>query len=170
MEPVPPFRRGPSGEIELPQGAVFLLLAVGIAFVLIGVYLALGFLRIVPVNDEFGKPVSSSITLIACACFLVVGGTFTWGRRSVTFDLARQTVTRQYSLAVPIRRVQRRISEFDAVIVVFWKGNTDTPDRYSVQLRATVGKNFKICSSTDQGQSRRHAAFLASALHLPLAE
>ena len=147
-----------------------LLLVVGIPFLLIGSYLALGALGAAPVKDEFGKAVPIVVTLTACVFFLVVGGVFTFGRRSVTFDLDRQTVARRYCLFVPIRSVERRISEFDAVTVVFWKGNTDTPDRYSVQLRAIGGKNFKICSSTDQGRSRRQAGFLAGALHLPLAE
>jgi len=146
------------------------LLAVGIPFFLVGVYLALGTLGLVPVKDEFGKPLSTTTTLIMCVSFLLIGGVFTFGRRAVTFDLARQTVTCHYSVGVSIRTVERRISEFDAVVVVFWKGDTESPDRYSVQLRAIGGKNFKVCSSTNPGQSQRQAAFLASALHLPVVE
>ena len=149
---------------------MWLLLIVGVPFLLIGVYLAVGALGLVPVKDEFGKAVPTIVTVIACVFFLLVGGVFTFGRRSVTFDLARQTVVRRYSLFAPILSVERRIADFDAVIIVFWKGNQDSLDRYSVQLRTIGGKNFKVCSSTDQGQSRRQAAFLSNALHLPLVE
>lgn len=55
IDPVSPFRRGPSGEIQLQQGGMCLLLAVGIPFFLAGIYLALGALGLVPVKDEFGR-------------------------------------------------------------------------------------------------------------------
>jgi len=109
-----------------------LLLVVGIPLVLVGLYLALGALGLVPVKDEFGKPLSTTTTLILCACFLGVGGTMACGRRSVTFNLAGRSVVRRYSVVLPLRSVERAISEFDSVIVVFWKGDADTPDRYSV--------------------------------------
>jgi len=73
IEPVPPFRLAPSGEIELRQGGMWLLLMVGIPFVLLGLYLALGVVGLVPVKDEFGKPLSVATTLALSACSLTIG-------------------------------------------------------------------------------------------------
>src|SRR5215469_4708211 len=170
IEPVPPFRVDRFGEIELRQGGASLLLVFGIPFVLLGFYLALGIIGLVPVNDEFGKPLPRAATVILGTFSLGTGSTMIWGRRSVTFNLSSRSVACRYSVVVPVTSVKRPIADFDSILIVLWKGNSDTHDRYSVQLHAPGGNNFRVCASTDRDQSRRYGTFLANALNLSLSD
>jgi hypothetical protein len=66
--------------------------------------------------------------------------------------------------------VQRSLVEFNAVLIDFRRGDSESPDCYPVRLRAINGKNFTISSLTDFGQARQQAEFFARLLRFPLAD
>ncbi len=132
--------------------------------------MALGALGVIPVKDEFGHPWTGPYLIAMSALFLALGAAFTFGRRSLTIDPFTGSLTRSYSLLVPLRRVQRSLVEFNAVLIDFQRGDSDSPDCYPVRLRAITGKNLSISSPTDFGQAREQAEFLVRLLRFPLAD
>ena len=102
--------------------------------------------------------------------FLAVGAMFMFGRRWLTLDVGSGSVTRSYGLLVPIKRQERRLSDFTAVVSTFAPGDSESPDRYPVRLRALSGTDFPISSPTKFVEARKQAEFLSRFLRLPLAD
>jgi len=167
--PPPPFRLTSSGAAELRGGGGWLA-AVGLPSLIGGIVMTLGALGVIPLKDEFGHPWRGPYLLGIGAFFLALGTIFTFGRRTLVIDPSHGSVTRSYSVLAPVHTVQRSLVEFSAVVVAFQRGDSDSPDRYPVQLRAIKGKRLTISSPTDFGQARQQAEFLARLLRLPLAD
>ena len=77
---------------------------------------------------------------------------------------------RSIGLLVPMRSQQRRLSAFTAVAITFRAGDSDSPDKMLIVLRAPGGKDFTIGSPAQFGEARKQAECLARFLHLPLAD
>jgi hypothetical protein len=169
FETIPkPFRRIGPGVIELRQGGGCLAVF-GLPFFLLGVYLLLGALGFVVVNDEFSHPNSRSALAGMSLTFGVPGAAFIWGRRSVTLDRLRGLVTRRFSILAPLWTVERQLAEFNAIVIVL-QADAESVDRYPVQLRASAGRNFTISSPAIFGEARTQAAFVAQELQFPIVD
>ena len=110
------------------------------------------------------------VLVVMSLVFLVPGGVMVFGRRSVTLNTSLGTVTRCYSAIVPLLTDRRHLYEFNAIVVGFEPGGSESIDKFPLQLRPIAGKTFTILSSVSFGESRTLAAFLAGELHLPLAD
>src|SRR5579863_4573531 len=166
--PPPPFRLTSSGAVEWRSGGGCLS-AVGATVLLGGIVMALGALGVIPLKNEFDHPWTGPSLIGMSALFLALGATFTFGRRSLIIDPFTGSLTRSYSLLARLRTVQRSLVEFNAVLIDFQRGGSESPDCYPVRLRAIIGKNLTI-SSPDFGQARQQAEFLARLLRFPLAD
>jgi hypothetical protein len=167
--PPPPFRLTSSGAVEWRSGGGFLA-AVGVPVLLGGIVMALGALGVIPLKDEFDHRWTGPYLIGMSALFLALGATFTFGRRSLIIDPFTGSLTRSYSLLARLRTVQRSLVEFNAVLIDFQRGGSESPDCYPVRLRAITGKNLTISSPTDFGQARQQAEFLSRLLRFPLAD
>jgi hypothetical protein len=167
--PPKPVRLTSSGAAEWRSGGGGFA-AVGVPVLLGGIVMALGALGVIPLKDEFGHPWTGPYLIGISGAFLALGATFTFGRRSLIIDPFSGSVTRSYSLLAPVRTVQRSLAEFNAVWIDFQRGDSESPDRYPVRLRAITGKNLTVSSSADFGQARQQAEFLARLLRFPLAD
>lgn len=167
--PPPPFRRTPSGAVELRQGGGCLGLF-GLPFFLAGVFLLLGSLGIVRVKDEFQRPLTGRVPAAAGLVFLAAGGGLLFGRRSVIFDVPIGSITRRFSAIAPLRTEHRSLAEFNAIVIGFQVGDSESVDRYPVRLRAIAGKDFTISSPAQFAESRTQAEYLARLLRLPMTD
>jgi hypothetical protein len=165
----PPFRKTSGGAIEFRRGGG-ILAVFGFPFLLASVYMMLGALGLVPLKDEFSHPWTGLMPAAISFLFLGVSSGMVFGRSSVIIDRSVGLVTRRISLIMPLRTDRRQLNEFDRVVVAYVPGDSDSPDRYPVRLRAAAGKDFTISSPTVFRQARQQAEFLARALHLPLAD
>lgn len=166
-QPPPPFRRTESGAVELRQGGGCLALF-GLPFLLAGVFLLLGSLGLVPVKDEFQHPLTGRVPAAAGLVFLTAGGALLFGRRTVTFQAPIGSITRCLSVIAPLRTERRTLSEFNAIVIGFQVGDSESVDRYPLKLRALAGKDFTVSSPAQFAESRAQAEYLAGLLRLPL--
>jgi hypothetical protein len=144
----------------------------GLPFFLAGVLIALAILRLVHIKID---PEPRSIWVFLAfsamsATFIGVGGVMMFGRRWLTLDVSRGTLVRSYGLLVPLRTQERLLSEFNAVVLAYDAGDSDSPERYPVRLRATAGQDFVIRTPAKFGESRLLAEYLAAFLRLPLVD
>jgi hypothetical protein len=102
--------------------------------------------------------------------FLAVGGALVFGRRWLTLDPASGSLTRRRGLLIPMQAEHRSLGEFNAVVMAFQAGDSESPDCYPVRLRAISGKDFIIRSPTKFEEGRAQAEFLSRFLRLPLAD
>jgi hypothetical protein len=102
--------------------------------------------------------------------FLGLGSVMLFGRRWLTLDLGRGSVIRRQGLLIPMRTEVRRLSEFTAVAVGFDPGDSDSPERYPVHLRAASAKDFVISTPAQFSEARKQAEYLSRFLRLPLAD
>ncbi len=142
----------------------------GLPFLLAGVVLVLGALGVVPIHDEFSHPIAPLALAWISLVPLGFGGILVFGRRTVTMDVSLGSLTQCYSVIAPLRTRQRHLSEFNAIVIGFERGDSESVDKFPVQLRAVAGKTFTILSPVAFGESRKLAAFLARELRLPLAD
>jgi hypothetical protein len=163
------FRTVSANVVELRSGGGCLALF-GLPFLLVGIFVMLGALGLVPLNDEFSRPWTGTAPAAMGLAFLLPGAGLFFGRRSLTFDLAFGTVTLRYSAIVPLRTTQRQLSEFNAIVIGLQTGDSESVDRYPVQLRAIAGKDFTISSPTQFQESRQQAEFLSRLLRVPFAD
>jgi hypothetical protein len=155
-DPPAPFRWSTSGAIEIRQGGG-ILAWVGYLF-FIAFFLAVRF------EDATGDKIAVAVTL------LVIGACMVTGRRIVRVDRATGSVTRRLSVLGLALTRNRSLAEFNAIVLKFAQGDSESPDTYPVGLRAVSGKDFILTSGTTYGISRKQAEFLSSALRMPLAD
>lgn len=165
-----PFRRSPSGEIELRHGGGPVAWIVSVFFFVAASYPALAALGFAHLHDEFRHDLPPQIPALLSAFFFGFGGLVAFGRRSVAIDVASRTLTRRYSVLVPLSTDQRRLDEFHSVAIELHAGDSESPDRYPVKLLSSAGEPFTISSPADFGESRRLAEFLVRLLRIPLAD
>lgn len=144
----------------------------GLPFLLAGLFVTLIGLRIVPVENAADLPAWAWPLLVLMGLsFAAVGGYLVFGRRWVTLDAGRGVVRKEWGLLVPLQGEEHPLADFDAVILRFEAGGSDTADRYPVLLRGRSGTpDCPLSNSTQYGESREGAATVAKFLGLPLVD
>jgi hypothetical protein len=165
--PPPPLRQSSPYQLELREGSTWLMALVGLPFFLAGVSMAVG---VLPFEAEPYRKWGSAVLGLASLAFIVVGSLLMFARKRLTLDLMTGSVTRWRGLLIPMQREERRLNEFTAVVIAFDRGDSETPDRYPVRLRAVSGKDFLIAKHGKFSESRKQAEYLCRALRLPLAD
>ncbi|MFB3777989.1 MAG: hypothetical protein ACE141_10270 [Bryobacteraceae bacterium] len=165
-----PFRRVTLSQVDLSEGGGCLSLF-GLPFLAAGVFLTLAGAGVVPLQNADEVPSWSWPLMVGMGLvFVAVGGTLVFGRRWTSFDLSQGRVIRRMGWLEPMRAEQRNLSEFNAVVVAFESGDSDSSDRYPVRLRAFAGKDFPVASPIRFGEARVQAEFLSRFLRLPLVD
>jgi hypothetical protein len=93
------------------------------------------------------------------------------GRSWTRFDLGRRRILKQWVLLSPMKTEETDLRDFNEVCLKFHGGDSDSVDRYPVMLiGGSGGKDLEIYSSTNYGEARERAVFLACFLKLPLTD
>jgi hypothetical protein len=171
MEEPSPFRKIAPDQLQVRKGggcgALF-----GLPFFGAGLLVLLLGARVIPVDNADEVPVWGwTLMLLMGLVFAAVGCGLALGRRWFTLDLGRGSVLDQWGLLVPMRQQEHSLHDYGAVVIQFDAGDSDTADRYPVVLRATGdGSDLELSTSTEYGESRRQAAFVAQFLKYPLVD
>jgi hypothetical protein len=170
-EPLPalpaPFKQTSPYTLERRESSGWMAV-VGVPFLIAGVFLALSLARVlhfefVP-ERKWGPPVLGLMSLL----FLGLGGVLLFGRRWLMLDLRSGSIVRRQGLVIPMHSEERRLNEFNALVIAFDAGGSESPDRYPVRLRAMSGKDFVISTPGKFSESRKQAEYLCRFLRLPL--
>jgi len=138
----------------------------GLPFLIVGIFTTLIGFGILPVQNSSSE-LRRLMLLWMGLPFLAAGGVLVFGRRSTIFDVGQRRVTRSWSLVMPLRREERSLDEFAAVLLAF-ESESDSADSYPVRLKARFGKDLAVYSSTKFEESRERAEFLARFFRLDL--
>jgi hypothetical protein len=166
-----PFRLVAPDRLQIKEGGGCLSLF-GLPFLLAGIFVVLIGVRIVPMSNAADVPAWAwPLIFLMGLVFVVVGGGLVLGRGWITLDAGRGTLRREWGLLVPLRGKEQRVDGYDAVLLRFAAGDSDSADRYPVLLRArSGGTDYALSSSTQYGESRERAAAVAKILNLPLVD
>ena len=168
--PPVPFRRTSPSTLELRERGPWIAVLFGMPLFLAGVYLALSLTRVLP-EDIAPRPDWNVLVIaLVSLSFLAMGGVMLFGRRWLTLDRSSGSVLRQQGLLVPMLNEVRSLGEFTAVVLAFDPGNSDSPVRYPVRLRAVGGRDFVVREPLQFAEARKLAEYLSRFLHLPLAD
>jgi len=168
-DPPAPLRRTSPFTLELKEGGGCMA-AFGLPFFLAGVFLALTATGIVPMKNAPDQNWTPVLTGFMSLVFLGAGGALVFGRQWITLDASRGSVVLRRGLLIPIQTKERRLTEFNAVVIGFTAGDSDSPDQYPVHLRAVAGTDFVISKPAKFGDSRKQAEYLCRFLSMPLAD
>ena len=103
--------------------------------------------------------------------FVAAGSALVLGRSWTRLDLGRRRILKQWGLLSPMKTEETDLRDFNEVCSKFHGGDSDSVDRYPVVLKAgSGGKDLEIYSSTNYGEARERAVFLARFLKLPLTD
>ena len=138
----------------------------GAPFFLAGVFMLLGAAGAIPMRTESGSAATMLVPM--GLVFLAVGGVMVFGRQRLILDLGRRSILRQISVLVPLRTQERALSEFQAVVISFDPGDSESPETYPVKLRALTGKDAAIVKPLLFAESLAAAEYLARTLSLQL--
>jgi len=166
-DPPAPFRRTSSGVVELRRGGGKIALF-GAPFFLAGAFMLSGAAGIIPAYTESGERATPVILGPMGFVFFAIGGVMVFGRQWLILDLGRGSVLRQIGLLLPLRTSERPFSEFNAVVMAYYPGGSESVESYPVKLRGFDGKDVKIIDPLRFDESLRMAEYLAKTLHLPL--
>lgn len=101
--------------------------------------------------------------------FTLVGGHLALGRRWIIVDTRRARIVQQWGLLVPLQTTERRLDDFEHVVLHLEQGDADTSDRFPVLLTSASGQTeIRLSSATTYEDARRQAAYLATFLQWPL--
>ena len=126
----------------------------------------LGAAGAVPMRSETGD---APATLVPMGLvFLTIGGILVFGRQWLVLDLRRRSILRQIGLLVPFSTKERALAEFDAVIISYNLGDSESAETYPVRLRSSTGKDAAIIKPLQFAESLATAEYLARELSLQL--
>ena len=154
-------------EIRLGGGRASLIglpfLAAGVCLVLIG----LGVIEVNNASEASGWALS--FVVLMGLVFAAVGSWLFLGRSWIILDKTYGTVTLRRGLIVPMKVEKRRFYEFDAVVLRFTSGDSDSSDRFPVALHPSVGgRDYPLCETAEYSASRANAEQIAGLIGFPL--
>lgn len=155
--------------LQLREGGGCLSLF-GLPFLLAGIFVTLLGLGVVPMNNGADVPAWAwSLMVVMGLVFVGAGGALCFGRSWITLDKAQGKVRKQWGLLVPLRSEELSLGDYEAVVLGFKAGDSDSADRYPVLLKAKVERaDLELSSATQYGESRHHAAAVARFLGVRL--
>jgi hypothetical protein len=140
----------------------------GLPFFLSGVFLVLSGTGMLPTRSAPDQPAWSWIVMVLMgAAFLAVGGTLVFGRRWIILDPGQGCVIRSQGFLIPMRHEERRLTDFNAVVLAFEAGDSDSSDKYPIRLKSLSGPDFAVTSPIRFEESHSQAEYLANFLRLP---
>ncbi len=171
MEKAGPFKQVAPDRLQIHEGGGCILLF-GIPFFVAGIFVSLIGLGILPVENADEVPAWAwPLIVLMGLVFVAVGGGLVFGRSWITLDTSRGRVVKQQGLLVPMRQQEYSLHDYHAVAIRFEAGDSDTADRYPVILKANGNSaDLTLSSSTQYGEARQGAAFVARFLRLPLVD
>lgn len=144
----------------------------GAPFFLAGVFVMLIGAGVVRASNAADLPLWAwpFIFLVGLA-FVAVGGGLMLGRRWITLDKARGVLRKQWGLLVPMKAEECSLQDYEAVLLRFEAGNSDTANRYPVLLKVKTGQSdLLLTSSPEYGEARERAASVARFLGVQLVD
>ena len=142
------FQQVAPGRIQIREGGGCMALF-GLPFLGAGILVTLVGLRILPIANAPGDSafVWPVLGLMGVA-FTLVGGSLVFGRSWTTLDSTQRIVSKEWGLLVPMRAQTHRLDDYTAVILGFQEGDSDTADRFPVDLKSRLGAKLPVASST----------------------
>jgi hypothetical protein len=171
LPPPPPLEQPAPDRLVIREGGGCLSLF-GLPFLAAGVFLALVAFQVIPMSnrDEVPDWVWPLLFLMGLV-FAAVGVNLVFGRRRITLDAGRGIILKQAGLLVPIRREEHRAADFIGVRLGFEEGDSDTSDRYPIELvRKEERQPLMLASPLDFAAGRDQAEFIARFLSLPFTD
>ena len=157
-------------QMEILQGGGCLSVF-GLPFLLAGLFMLLLAGGIIPLHEstDFGEWGGLILSIVGTV-FTVVGGLLVFGRSRLIFDIAGGVVRRHRGLMfLPIQSRSFPLASFEAVVLEFEEGDSESPDSYPVRLRHQDKKaDLHILSNPDYPASLEQSRQLAIFLKLPL--
>jgi hypothetical protein len=158
--------------LEIREGGGCLSLF-GVPFFLAGCFVTLIGLGVVPVRNAADLPRWAWPLIVTLGlAFVAVGGGLVFGRRWIVLDTGRSRVTKRWGLLIPFRTEgEHPLQDYDAVVLRFEAGDSDSADTFPVALRKRDGgADLRLSSSTAYENSRQAAAQVARFLAFPLVD
>lgn len=165
------FRKVGLHRVEIREGGGCISLF-GLPFLAAGLFmLGIGF-GVIAMENASPLPRFAMLVVVGMGLvFTAVGGGLAFGRRWTVLDMSRRKVIRQQGLLIPMTREELSLGRYGAVMLTFDEGDSDTPDRYPVMLRAAGGiEDLKLHSPRTYPEALEQAGFLAAFLTLPLVD
>jgi hypothetical protein len=168
MPKASPFRQVGPDRLEIRDGGGWRSLF-GLPLLAAGIFIALAGAGAVPLQNP--PPWPSAVIVLMSLFFLAAGSVQLFGRRWITLDMGRGCVTTAWGLLVPLRRTERSVHDYDAVLIRFQQGDRRRAPQYPVSLRgkAPTG-DLLLASLGSYGYAREAATTLARFLGLPMAD
>lgn len=171
MEQKGPFRQVAPDQIEVREGGGCASLF-GLPFLAAGIFVALVGSRIVPADNpqdvpEWGWPLIVLMGLV----FTGVGAGLVFGRRWILIDKTLGKISKRWGLLIPFKHQDHYLHEYDAVLIRFDAGDSETSDHFPVLLRGKHGADdLPLTNPLTYGESRQGAAQLARLLRIPIVD
>lgn len=145
----------------------------GLPFLAAGVFATLVGIKVIPMGNAAQVPGWGwQVIFLLGLVFVAVGGHLVFARRWTTLDKAQGVVRKEWGLVIPMRVEQLNLIDFDAVVLRFIEGDSDTADRYPVSLKgkAPGRTDLMLSSPTEFGEAYDQAGFIANFLHMPMVD
>jgi hypothetical protein len=163
------FRETGPGCLEIRSGggciAVF-----GLPFFGAGCFLTAIGLGLLPLENASEVPLWGwPVMVLTGLVFVGVGGTMSFGRKTLSIDVPRGLVVQQWSLLVPVKVTEIPLGRFTDVVIGFTPGDSDSSERFPVSLSSSSGvENLEAASPTDYATAFQQAQALVRLLRFPL--
>jgi hypothetical protein len=166
-----PFQEVAPGVLEVREGGG-LISVFGLPFLAAGLFVTLIGTGVLRVQNAAELPWWAwPILLFMGLAFVAAGSALALGRSWTRLDMSRRRILKQWGLLSPMKTEETDLRDFHEVCLKLHGGDSDSVDRYPVVLKAGMGgKDLEIYSSTNYGEARERAVFLARFLKLPLTD
>ncbi len=167
----PVFRQVAPDQLEFREGGGCLSLF-GLPFLCAGVFILGIGLGLVPLANASDVPGwAYPILCVFGLVFTAVGAALVFGRRWSVLDTGQGRVVRRWGLLVPFKQEAHSLRDYDAVVLRFKSGDSDSADVYPVGLRRRAGEDdLPVQSFTVFGEAHEAARVIARFLRLPLVD
>ncbi len=160
------FRQVTPGRIEVREGGGCMA-AFGLPFLGAGLFMLLASTGVVRLQGgETAQWFLMPVLLFMGLAFTLVGGALVFGRSWTTLSSGDRTVVMQMGLLAPMSTKTYRVDDYNAVMVDFVRGDSDSSDQYPVSLRGRTGGTLQLFSSTNYADARERAIAIGGLFHL----